>query len=80
MKHYRTLNAIQEAKQKERRRLTNSMKGLKNDVAGCVEPARNSLMDSSNGYLRSIGYGLAAFKWYKTVINFINYFRKDSED
>jgi len=79
MRHYSTLSEIQEAKQKERRRLTNSMKGLKSDVLGCVEPAHNSFMDSSNTYLRSLGYGLAAYKWYKTIINFVNYFRKDSE-
>lgn len=71
---YLSLEDIRADKVKARRLMKRSFDDLRGDVSNCFMPADNLFLNSSNRWMNWIGYGITAYKTFKTfrsVFSFI---------
>lgn len=71
---YLSLDEIRADKVKARRLMKRSFDDLRGDVSNCFMPADNLFLNSSNRWMNWIGYGITAYKTFKTfrsVFSFI---------
>lgn len=72
-------NSLEELRRDKRRigsDIHKSFKSMREGVKQTFMPAENSYLNSSNKYLRYIGYGLTMWKTARTVNRFVSYFKK----
>ncbi len=73
--HYNTLEELRADKRKLSRQVRKSMRTLQEGAKQCLMPD-SQYVNSSNKYMRFIGYGLTAWKTARTVNRIMKFFRK----
>lgn len=73
--YYNTLEELRADKRKLSKQVRKSMRTLQEGAKQCFLPD-SQYVNSSNKYLRFIGYGLTAWKTARTVNRIMKFFRK----
>lgn len=63
---YLSLEDIRADKVRAKRLVRRSFDDLRGDVSNCFMPADSMFLNSSNRWLNMIGYGITAYKTFKT--------------
>ena len=76
MKKYSSLEQIREDKQKSLDKMDRGVERLKSDVRDCFLPSNSIFFESSNKYMKYLGYAISAYKTATNVKGIVNFFKK----
>ena len=70
---YLSLEDIRTEKMRAKRQMKRSFDNLRGNVSDCFMPKDNLFLNSSNRWMNVIGYGITAYKTYKTFRNVFSF-------